>query len=366
MRNRLETLELGVKPKDEPGLNGHDKMLSADDVFSKYHHLQITDATQIPQPIPVLKINGEIISTEGNITTVSGASKSGKTAFVNVVITGAIAEGEYDGFPSVDVTRCMGKAVLHFDTEQARHKHQKNLTTILKRAGFDHCPDNFLSYNIRQEEIESYEAITEQLMGAAFEKFGGIQLTVIDGGADYLGDVNDPTQSNMIIKFFEEMAIKYSTAIIIICHVNPGSDKERGHFGSQLQRKSESVLGVRTVDDVSCLEPKLLRMAGKGDIPLIQFEYDKEKGYHVYCGIKPAMDPNEKDSKRLQEIKDLAEFVFAYPAALHYQDAINGIMRKSKRGERTSKEFFKEMKAHEMIMQGEDKKWSLYEEIKEV
>lgn len=70
--------------------DGKGNILSPDSVLQKYAYLQITDSTDIPEPEPVVKIGGEVISTEGNITTISGASKSGKSAFCSVLIAGAI------------------------------------------------------------------------------------------------------------------------------------------------------------------------------------------------------------------------------------------------------------------------------------
>ena len=331
----------------------------AEETLKKYSYLKITDSTKIPPPIEVLKINGEIISTEGNITTISGASKSGKSAFSSVLIAGAIAKKGYDGFPDVEVSLNDGKAVLHFDTEQARHKHQKNLKTILKRVDVENCPENLLSYNIREEDLDKYKHITQELTEAAFKKFKGIHLIVIDGGADYIKDVNEPRQSNELVKFFEELAIKFSTAVIIIVHVNPNSDKERGHFGSQLQRKSESVLSVKNLGDISCLEPKLLRMAGKGDIPLIQFSYDKEKGYHVFCGIKKPENNEQKNQKRIREIEDTVNVVFAPPTSFRYAIAIERIMKHTNKQIATAKTVFKEMKDHKMIIKGEDNNWRI-------
>lgn len=337
---------------------------SADIILKKYNYLQITDSTAIPAPITIIKIGGESISTQGNVTTVSGAPKSAKSAIASVFIAGAIAEGEYDGFDGLEVLQCNGKAVLHFDSEQARHQHQKNLRTILKRVKLNSCPPNLLSYNIRQEEIEKYKSITEEIFFAASKKFGGIHLAVIDGGADYIRDVNDPDTSNDLVKFFEDLAIKYAAVVIVIVHLNPNTEKERGHFGSQLQRKSESILTVRKQGEVSSLEPKLLRCAG--DLPLIQFAFDKQKGYHVYCGVKQPVDENLKDIERINELRKVANDVFAPPLSLSYDEAIKSIMKYTRKGETVSKNRFKEMRAHDMILQGEDKNWRLNLDYKQV
>ncbi len=326
-----------------------------------YEQYRITESTPIKEPVPVITINNEIIATEGNIITISGASKSGKSAFTGWIIAGAIISGGTinDELESLAVALNLHhKAVIHIDTEQARHKHQYNVKSILRRAGLDACPEYFLSYNIRQLDLNEYALVTTGICEAASKKFGGIHLIVIDGIADYISDVNDPAQSNAIVKYFEELAIMYSTPIIVIVHTNPGSDKERGHVGSQCQRKSESVLIVKSEGDISYLEPKLLRMAGKADIPLLQFKYDKEKGYHVSCGIRIGEQQN-KDADRIELIKVIGAKAFAPPIALKYNEAIEKIMKHSNKQERAAKDMFKEMHVHQLIVQGTDKFWRL-------
>jgi hypothetical protein len=210
-----------VKFSDEEDMNSFEKPS-----LLKYEPYRITELTDIPEPIPIMTINGEIISTVGNLTTISGASKSGKSAFSAPIIAEAIInDGEInDPFEGMVIARNKkNKAVIHIDTEQARHKHQKNLKGVLRRAKLDKCPDHLLSYNIRQLNIEIYKQVTEGICEAASNKFGGIHLILIDGIADYIKNVNDEGESNSIVKFFEELAIKYDTPIIIIVHTNPGS-----------------------------------------------------------------------------------------------------------------------------------------------
>lgn len=334
------------------------KLEAAEKILKSYSHLQVTDLTQIPTPVPVLKINGEVISTQGAITTISGSSKSGKTAFSGILVAGTIAIREYDGFPDVEIEKANGKAVICLDSEQTRHKFQKNLKSILKRANLENCPENLLCYNIREEDISSYTKITSEITQAAFTKFNGIHMILVDGGADYIRDVNDPIQSNAMVKYLEDLAIKYSTSVITIVHVNPGSDKERGHFGSQLQRKSESVITVKTQGDVSYIEPKFLRNAGKGNIPMLQFAYDSNKGYHIHCGVRTmAQNGNdEKNTQRIEKLKSKTKEIFKLES-FSYKEALHAIMKGLNIEERTAKERFKEMNAQAWIIKGDDNKW---------
>ncbi len=335
-------------------------MDSLSEGLNEYEELRITDTTLIPPPVAIISINEEIISTPGNITTISGASKSGKSAFTNILLAGAISkDGILDGLAGIEVLpNIAGHAVLHFDTEQARHKHKSNLKSILSRCNINSCPSYFRSYNLRQRDIDEYLSITSNICSAACDQFGGIHLIVVDGIADYITDVNDTHQSNAIVKSFEELAIKYNTPVIVIVHTNPGSDKERGHLGSQCQRKSESVLIIKTDGDISYIEPKLLRMAGKGNIPLIQFIYDKNKGYHVWHGIKTGMN-SAQGAGRIEVIRNLCSKVFRGQVSYQYNAALTAIMVENGKAITTAKGIFKEMHAHKMIIQGADNYWRL-------
>ena len=326
----------------------------------EFDYLRITDTTDIPKPVPVVTINGEIISTECNMTTISGSSKSGKSAFTSIILAGAISKtGNIDGLEYLEVKpNEHGKAVVHFDTEQARHKHQSNVKSILKRCDYGSCPDYFLSYNIRQLDISSYKDTTEKICDTANAAFNGIHLIVIDGIADFISDVNETIQANAVVKFFEDLAIKFNCPLITIIHTNPGGgasagDKERGHLGSQCQRKSESLLSIKNDGDISFMEPKLLRMAGKGDIPILQFAYNKEKGYHTSLGVKPTGD-DAKSEKRKQELMKIANKVFGGQKAFMYKEAVKEIEEVIGCGATKAKRLIVDMKDAGLIFQDND------------
>ncbi len=333
-------------------------LLLLDNMADTCEAYRITDDTQIAEPVPVITINNEIISTEGNLTTISGASKSGKSAFTSILMAGAIStDGVIDGLEYVSVLPNLHKkAVIHIDTEQAKHKHKNNLLSVLRRANIERCPDYFLSYNIRQLEVAQYTQVTTDICERAWQKYKGIHLIVIDGIADFISDVNDAEQSTAIVKYFEELAIKYQTPIIVIVHTNPGTDKERGHLGSQCQRKCESLLMVKTEGNMSFIEPKLLRMAGKANIPNIQFMYDKDRGYHIGCGVRAA-NADDKIVQRITRLRDLCGDVLGGQKSLRYQKLIEEIMIQTGKSMNAVKSLFKELKAHKLIVKGEDNYW---------
>ncbi|HKC69471.1 MAG TPA: hypothetical protein VKG26_14645, partial [Bacteroidia bacterium] len=222
-------------------------------------------------------------------------------------------------------------------------------------ANLNDC-DYFLSYNMRQLEVAKYQQMTTDICEGALERYKGIHLIVIDGIADFINDVNDVEQSTDIVKYFEKLAITYRTSIVVIMHTNPGTNKERGHLGSHCQRKCESLLTIKTDGDISFIEPKLLRMAGKDGIPNIQFRYDKSKGYHVDCGVR-ILSAEDKALQKTESLHDLCREVFAQQSFYSYHRAIEEIMIYTGKSINTAKAFFKDMKTQQLITQGEDKCW---------
>ncbi len=331
--------------------------------LGQYEQYRITDTTVIPEPDPIMEISGETIAVASDIFAISGAAKAGKSAFMSMAIaaslthTGTIEDG-IEGLkmkPNPD-----GLAVVHIDTEQAKHKQQKNVQKILNRAQFLKTPPYFLSYNIRKLELNEYEPLTTGICIEANQQFNGIHSIWIDGGADYITGVNEEQPANAIVKYFESLAITYSTAVFIIVHTNPGSDKERGHFGSQLQRKAGGILIVKedAQTGYSYIEPKILRYAGKGNIKPMGFKYDLSKGYHVGIGVLDK--PNSAEAKHRKEMNLAFEYgqkVFASQNAFTYSEAIEQIGIVSGKSISINKSHFAQMNNAKMILKGDDNRY---------
>ena len=128
--------------------------------------------------------------------------------------------------------------------------------------------------------------------------------------------------------------MKYKTGIIQVVHLNPGSDKERGHYGSELRRKCESVLSIKKEGDLSIIEGRLLRSGGIADFQPMPFKYDKEKIYHIF------LDGHNTGNKEVK-LKELAEFVFTKE---HFaSDAVKIIIDSELCSDRTAKARIAEM-----------------------
>lgn len=354
--NAWQPLQLAVK---ETKVTMEAKNEPQPKTLEDFNQWRITKEKDIPQPEPTITIGGAAIASPGNITGISAAAKAGKTAFTGVLLAGAISQsGEIDGFNDVEVIpNKQGRAVIHFDTEQSEADQQYLVNTILRRAKIESTPEFYRSYNIRQLNIENYKEVTDDICQLSCEAFDGVHLIVIDGGADYITSVNDETAAYNIVQYYTHLSIRYNCPVIIIVHLNPGSDKERGHFGSEVQRKCYGLLTVTKEGDISTVQPKIMRKAGNGEIPLVHFTYSKEHGYHVQIDAPDKAEA--KAFKEMERLKTIAEKIFTPPASFRFTEAISKIMKLTSRGHSTAKTMLNNMTGFGFIEQGEDKNYRL-------
>lgn len=328
-----------------------------------FDNIRITAEKELPNSPPVVTIGGAPFASNGNISVISAVAKAGKTAFTGVILAGAI-KSDCEGFPEVQVSpNIYSRAVIQIDTEQAAIDHQYNVKTVLRRCGLDKTPDCLRCYNLRETPVSEMEKVTEQIARLSFERFGGIHLMVIDGAADYIPDVNDPAASKNIIHFFTRLSVQYDCPVILIIHQNPGNglntsdNKERGHLGSEAQRKCYGLISISKDKDISTAKPKIMRKAGLSQVPLVSFTYSQEKGFHV--PVDPVeVEIDNAERKRLNAL-EIAKRVFSPPSALTYTEAYTSIMKETSLKERSAKGLLKEMEGWEQIEKGVDNKYRL-------
>ena len=114
-------------------------------------------------------------------------------------------------------------------------------------------------------------------------------LVVIDGIADLQRNTNDLEESDALVTELMALSTLAETHILCVLHTNPGSDQARGHLGSSLQRKAETVLFVHRVGETSVVEPQFCR-----NEPFERFAFTiNEEGIPEICDL-----PNERSDER--------------------------------------------------------------------
>ena len=215
-------------------------------------HLIDASAT-IPDPVPIISHFGSVIASEGNISAVVGAAKSKKT-FLCTALVGALLRQSG--------TSCFGIApspktnVLWVDTEQSANHVLKVIQRIHRIAGVDDATPFERLQTLTLREVEPKERFNILRDAIAYYH---PRLVVVDGISDLMYNSNCIEESDAVVGEFMALSTEYNCHIMSVLHTNPNSDKARGHIGSTLQRKVETMIYVRKVGERSVVEPQYCR-----------------------------------------------------------------------------------------------------------
>ena len=306
-------------------------------------------------PLPLITIQEVTIGSAGNLLGITGNEGSGKSNFLGGIVAGAIANFEHDTdtLGADVVSNTSNKALLYFDTEQSEDQLYRNLTYILKRAGRETPPHWFKAYCLTNlSRRERLQAIL-QSVDNFHHQYGGVHLVIIDGIGDLIGSLNDERESVQLVEELHRMAGIYQTCLLCVLHLVPNGIKLRGHLGSELQRKAAGILCIEKDPDtdISCIRALKVRSGSPLDVPLIQFSWNKEKGYHTYLGEKT------KDAtfdRKRNDLRAFAEDVFGQKDRYTYTELVDLMQNQLDIKERTAKSYIRFMKENEIIIRNTD------------
>lgn len=196
--------------------------------------------------------------TFGNISMIKGEEKSRKSFLKSLLLACAIGGNANRYSDDIQGHELQDKWIIDIDTEQDAYDAWLNGVRIPKMVGA--VPENYLCIKLREFESTEISGYLEWLfMESPYRHKLGI--VSIDGYVDCLQDFNSLHESME----FTKKLMKYSSLakchITGILHLNPNSDKGRGHLGTILQQKCETVAIIKDMGDYS--EVKCQRSRGK-------------------------------------------------------------------------------------------------------
>jgi hypothetical protein len=178
-----------------------------------------------------------IIGTLGNFSLVIGKAKSRKTFCVSMFLASMVKNGliqeRFRGNLPTDKKR-----VLFFDTEQSQYNVQNVFHRVRKLIGT--TPENFDAHCLRKYTPEERLRIIEE----AIYTTPDLGFVVIDGIRDLVTSINDEEQATQIASYLLKWTEEKNIHIVTVLHQNKGDLNARGHLGTELVNKAETVLSV--------------------------------------------------------------------------------------------------------------------------
>jgi hypothetical protein len=192
-----------------------------------------------PTCLSVIGSDGKegIIATLGNFSLVIGKAKSKKTFCVSMFLASMVKNGliqeRFRGNLPSDKRR-----VIFFDTEQAKYSVQNVFHRVRKMIGA--TPENFDAHCLRKYTPEERLRIIEE----AIYTTPDLGFVVIDGIRDLITSINDEEQATQIASCLLKWSDEKNIHIVTVLHQNKGDLNARGHLGTELVNKAETVLSV--------------------------------------------------------------------------------------------------------------------------
>lgn len=223
--------------------------------FSQIEKFKIDINEKIPLPEIVLSVcdaNGEnkrMVMTRQNISCVTAQAKVGKTFLVKLIISAILKKGVFQNRLHSEMPTGRDK-ILYIDTEQSKYHVQlglKQIRDIVNQSGTDQN-DNFKAVE-NNIDIYQFDAVGTD-MRYEFVKHLIYQkkysLVILDGISDLSIDTNDLKLADKLVTDLRIWATENDLHILNVIHLNPGdlSHKMKGHLGTKLADKSETVIGV--------------------------------------------------------------------------------------------------------------------------
>ena len=200
--------------------------------------IRTTDEYKLPPQI--IWIDNSAIATLGNFSASTGKAKSKKTFNVSALVAASLANGRVLNYRA---SLPEGKRrILYVDTEQSRFHCHNVLERILRLANL---PTTCDSENLDFICLREYSpAVRMQVIDYALRQREGYGLVIIDGVRDLMLDINNAAESVAVINKMMEWSSRYDLHIHCVLHLNKGDNNVRGHIGTEMGNKAETVLVI--------------------------------------------------------------------------------------------------------------------------
>ena len=204
--------------------------------------------------------------TAGNISMIKGEEKARKS-FLKSLILGCSFGGNSNHYTnSIDILGhdLQNKYIVDIDTEQDDYDSWLNAIRIPKLVGVK--PDNYMAIKLRDKTPNERLQYVEWLFLES-EYRDKLGVVSIDGYVDLINDFNSQLESSELTQKLMKWSSVSKAHITGVLHLNPNSDKARGHLGTILQQKCETVVII----------------ADKGDYSLVTCQRGRGKKFREFC-----------------------------------------------------------------------------------
>ena len=259
-----KSLEVSMLDKDDFSDEELESYLSKGEI-------KATDKVTIPPKI--LFVGDCTIATFGNFSASTGKAKSKKTFNISAMVAAAVTNTTV-----LNYRACLPeekRKILYFDTEQSKYHCHNVLERIYKLSGLSVKKDDprLLFWGLR----EYTPKLRIALIDYALRKHQEVGLVIIDGLRDLMYDINNGKEATDVMTVLMAWTSVYDLHIHTVLHLNKNDNNPRGHIGTELENKAETVLIIsKNLQNNSISEVRPMHMRDK-EFSTFAFHIDDNK-----------------------------------------------------------------------------------------
>ncbi len=183
--------------------------------------------------------------TYGEISLIKAKKKSKKT-FLKTALAACYIGGQASAhFPNIKSRREGNKYVFDFDTEQGPYYSVKAFRRVMEMTRRNY--ENYMPFGIERISNKAHrlEFIDHIVSDPKYK--GKIGMLVIDHIADLVRNPNDVVETDKAIQYLMKWK-REGMHILCIIHTRSEDNKARGHLGTFIEEKCETVILVERTD----------------------------------------------------------------------------------------------------------------------
>lgn len=206
-------------------------------LFDQLDELEFDINSVFEDSTPILYVGEHEALTLGNFSVIHGKKKAGKgffeTLLINAYLNVAKDESMISGTPNER------KLVVILDTEQSPNMAQRVLKRVDQMGG---KAEKIKGVTLRPKSPEERLMLTELTIKKYHDKCA---LFFIDGIRDLAQKgINDEVTATNLSSKLLKWTIEYNIHIVVVIHQNKSDGFARGHLGSELVNKAETVFAI--------------------------------------------------------------------------------------------------------------------------
>ncbi len=169
--------------------------------------------------------------------------------------------------------------VVYIDTERNLKEELPAAIQSIKEKGcygIHETPKDFRFTSIKQIERHKRLGAVKSFIEQVRQQTDHTMFVLLDVVTDCVANFNDPKESMKLFDYLGNLCDNYDATFLLVIHQNPGSEKARGHTGTEAANKASTVMQIGFEQEGSdLLALKFLKLRAAKRPSTIHLVYDE-------------------------------------------------------------------------------------------